>query len=187
MYAVPGERPAQFAKLFVPVDFSPHSRVALESALQFASNFDECAVEAHHVYDVPTGFDREPYYRKELELRMSCSYGPGRYDEAYEQRGLDYPAGYVRWTERRNFEAVLEAMACGTPVIAFNRGSMPELIEHGKNGFLVSGSQEAIEYVDRTKTINRVGCRQTVEDRFTADRMVEQYGDVYSLMLEKVN
>ncbi len=55
---------------------------------------------------VPTGFDREPnYYRKELELRMSCSYGPGRYDLDYEEKGIDYPAAYVRWTENRNMQA----------------------------------------------------------------------------------
>ena len=54
---------------------------------------------------VPTGFEREAYYRKELELRMSCSYGPGRYDPAYEEHGIDYPAAYVRWTERRNMQA----------------------------------------------------------------------------------
>jgi glycosyltransferase involved in cell wall biosynthesis len=83
--------------------------------------------------------------------------------------------------------SVIESMACGTPVIAFNRGSMPELIKHGENGFLVSGRQEAIEHVDRLRTIKRAGCRQTVEDRFTADRMVEQYGEIYSLILEKGN
>ena len=55
--------------------------------------------------DVPTGFDREDYYRKELELRMSCSYGPGRYDLNYEEKGIDYPAAYARWTERRNMQA----------------------------------------------------------------------------------
>lgn len=55
---------------------------------------------------VPTGFDRDPYwYKKELELRMSCSYGPGRYDLNYEEKGIDYPAPYVRWTEKRNMEA----------------------------------------------------------------------------------
>lgn len=55
---------------------------------------------------VPTGFDRDPhYYRKELELKMSCSYGPGRYDLDYEEKGVDYPAAYVRWTEKRNMEA----------------------------------------------------------------------------------
>lgn len=55
---------------------------------------------------VPTGFDRDPYwYKKELELKMACSYGPGRYDLNYEEKGIDYPAAYVRWTERRNMQA----------------------------------------------------------------------------------
>lgn len=50
---------------------------------------------------------REPYYRKELDLRLSMSYGPGRYDAEYEEKGHDYPYGYVRWTEQRNMEAFL--------------------------------------------------------------------------------
>ena len=55
---------------------------------------------------VPTGFDRDPYYyKKELQLKMSCSYGPGRYDINYEEKGIDYPISYVRWTEKRNMEA----------------------------------------------------------------------------------
>jgi len=65
------------------------------------------------VGDVPTGFEREPYYKKELELRMSCSYGPGRYDMAYEEKGIDYPVGYVRWTEKRNMEAFQELVHSG--------------------------------------------------------------------------
>lgn len=57
----------------------------------------------------PTGFDREPYwYKKELELSMSCSYGPGRYDTEYEEKGIDYPVAYVRWTEKRNMQAFQE-------------------------------------------------------------------------------
>jgi len=63
---------------------------------------------------VSTGFDREPhYYRKELQLRMSCSYGPGRYDQEYEEKGIDYPAAYVRWTENRNMQAFQELIASG--------------------------------------------------------------------------
>ncbi len=62
------------------------------------------------VGDVPTGFSREPYYKKELELRMSCSYGPGRYDAQYEDKGIDYPLGYVRWTENRNMQAFVELL-----------------------------------------------------------------------------
>ena len=57
---------------------------------------------------VPTGFDRKNYFAKELDLRMSTSYGPGRYDNDYEQKGLDYPIGYVRWTENRNMQAFVE-------------------------------------------------------------------------------
>jgi len=61
---------------------------------------------------VPTGFDRDPYYyKKELQLKMSCSYGPGRYDLNYEEKGIDYPAPYVRWTEKRNMEAFQELIA----------------------------------------------------------------------------
>ncbi|NLX94900.1 MAG: Gfo/Idh/MocA family oxidoreductase [Rhodopirellula sp.] len=56
---------------------------------------------------------RADFYEKELTFQVSCSYGPGRYDEEYEQKGHDYPIGFVRWTERRNFEAVLAAMAAG--------------------------------------------------------------------------
>ncbi len=61
------------------------------------------------VGNVPTGFDREPhFYKKELQVKMSCSYGPGRYDPIYEEKGIDYPPGYVRWTEKRNMQAFQE-------------------------------------------------------------------------------
>jgi predicted dehydrogenase/threonine dehydrogenase-like Zn-dependent dehydrogenase len=53
---------------------------------------------------------RADFYEKELTLQVSCSYGPGRHDPGYEERGFDYPIGFVRWTEQRNFEAVLELM-----------------------------------------------------------------------------
>lgn len=57
--------------------------------------------------------NRSEFYEKELSFQVSCSYGPGRYDEDYEQRGRDYPLPYVRWTEKRNFEAVLQAISSG--------------------------------------------------------------------------
>ena len=63
---------------------------------------------------VPTGFDREPdFYKKELTVKMSCSYGPGRYDPEYEEKGRDYPVGYVRWTEKRNMQAFQGLIAEG--------------------------------------------------------------------------
>lgn len=56
---------------------------------------------------------RETYFRKEISFTVSCSYGPGRYDPTYEEDGFDYPAAYVRWTEGRNLEAVLDLIASG--------------------------------------------------------------------------
>ena len=73
---------------------------------------------------VPTGFDRDPFwYRKELELKMACSYGPGRYDLNYEEKGIDYPLPYVRWTEKRNMEAFQN-------LIATNRINIEYLTTH---------------------------------------------------------
>ncbi|KPK32011.1 MAG: dehydrogenase, partial [Nitrospira bacterium SG8_35_1] len=57
--------------------------------------------------------NRSDFYEKELSFQVSCSYGPGRYDKNYEEKGQDYPFGFVRWTEQRNFEAVLDMMAAG--------------------------------------------------------------------------
>lgn len=57
--------------------------------------------------------NRADFYEKELSFQVSCSYGPGRYDPTYEQDGQDYPIGFVRWTEQRNFEAVLDLMESG--------------------------------------------------------------------------
>lgn len=62
---------------------------------------------------VPTGFNRANYYKKELDLRMSMSYGPGRQDPNYEEKGIDYPVGYVRWTENRNMQSYLELIHSG--------------------------------------------------------------------------
>lgn len=65
------------------------------------------------VGDVGLDLDRRPFYERELNLRFARSYGPGRYERAYEEWGVDYPPGLVRWTEGRNFEAVLDLLAGG--------------------------------------------------------------------------
>jgi predicted dehydrogenase/NADPH:quinone reductase-like Zn-dependent oxidoreductase len=62
---------------------------------------------------VGMSLERRTFYEKELDFRISRSYGPGRYDAAYEQKGIDYPIGYVRWTETRNMEAFLQLLADG--------------------------------------------------------------------------
>lgn len=96
---------------------------------------------------------RDDFYKKELTFQVSCSYGPGRYDESYEQKGQDYPIGHVRWTEKRNFKAVLQAIAAGKldvkPLITERvkleeygqiygdmkkQGSIASILEYSQNG-----------------------------------------------------
>jgi len=79
--------------------------------------------------------------------------------------------------------SVIEAMACGTPVIAYNRGSMPELIEHGVTGFLVDTFDEAVAAIGRIGEIDRAACRRAVEARFTVERMAELYLELYARIL----
>ena len=85
----------------------------------------------------------------------------------------DHPTGGVQFDEPFGL-SVIESMACSTPVIAFDRGSMPELIENSKTGFLVNNETEAIETVARIKEINRAYCRRHAERHFTVDRMVNE-------------
>ena len=68
--------------------------------------------------DVGLNLSRTPFYERELSLRFARSYGPGRYDPSYEAWGVDYPAGQVRWSEGRNFEAVLDLLASGRLAVA---------------------------------------------------------------------
>ena len=81
--------------------------------------------------------------------------------------------------------SVVEAMACGTPVIAFNRGSMSEVIAGKKNGFLVKEIAEAVECLPEISRLNRSDCRHWVENHFSQDIMVENYINVYQLILKK--
>lgn len=79
--------------------------------------------------------------------------------------------------------SVVEAMACGTPVIAYRRGSMPELIEDGLTGFLVDSFDEAVAAIGRIGEIDRAACRRSVAERFTVDRMADQYLELYRRLL----
>ena len=88
-------------------------------------------------------FDRKPYYQKELEVRMTRSLGPGRYDQAYEEKGMDYPIGYARWTLNRNMESFIE-------LVAKNEVKLDGLIEAS---YPVERAAEAYE---RLKTSRRV-------------------------------
>lgn len=96
---------------------------------------------------------REPLYMKELDFRLSCSYGPGRYNPAYEEKGLDYPIGYVRWTEGRNMAEFLRMVAEGKvrvkPLISVERP-----VEEADTAYetILSGSPNAIAALIRYDT-----------------------------------
>lgn len=79
--------------------------------------------------------------------------------------------------------SVAEAMLCGTPVIAYHRGSMPELIKHGKTGFLVKDVEEAVAAVAQLGTIDRAACREWAMSRFSQERMVKDYISLYHQIL----
>ena len=89
---------------------------------------------------------RADFYEKELSFQVSCSYGPGRYDAEYEEKGHDYPIGFVRWTEQRNFEAVLDMMAAGSL-------DVKPLISHR---FAIDDAPEAYKLLDAAGTLGIV-------------------------------
>src|SRR5206468_2580064 len=86
-------------------------------------------------------------------------------------RALLFP---IRWEEPFGV-AVIEALACGTPVIAMNKGAMPEIIQHGVNGFLANNEDEFEEYMQRVGEIDPVKCRQSVRDNFSAPVAARKY------------
>lgn len=129
------------------------------------------------------------YFKTEIQPRLR----PGRIDylgelEDAEKKALfrdalaflhlnAYPEGFGL--------APVEAMACGTPVIAMDRGSMAEVVAHGETGFVVSTAAEAIHAVARVSSISRRACRERVEKHFTVSRMVDQYEDIYAQIAQK--
>jgi len=87
---------------------------------------------------------RADFFEKELTFQVSCSYGPGRYDPAYEEGGQDYPVGFVRWTEQRNFEAVLDMLAAGKLDVQPLISHRFKLGEAGKAYEVVGGSEPSL-------------------------------------------
>lgn len=94
-------------------------------------------------------------------------------------RALLFP---INWPEPFGL-VMIEAMACGTPVIAYPRGSVPEVIEHGKTGFIVNSIEEAVAALDKLSGFDRNGCRREFVERFSASRMCLDYLDVYKRLL----
>lgn len=92
----------------------------------------------------------------------------------------------INWEEPFGI-VMIEAMACGTPVIAFNRGSVPEVIEEKVSGFIVNNTEEAIEAVSEIHKLSREKIRNAFEQRFTAARMAKDYVSIYQSLVDKMN
>jgi glycosyltransferase involved in cell wall biosynthesis len=111
----------------------------------------------------------------------------GEINEAQKPEFLSNAIGLllpIEWPEPFGL-VMIEAMACGTPVIAFNRGSVPEVIDHGLTGFIVEDEAEAVAAVPRLASLSRTAVRQCFERRFTARRMAEDYLSLYQRLAIK--
>lgn len=109
---------------------------------------------------------RADFYEKELTFQVSCSYGPGRYDPAYEEKGQDYPLGFVRWTAQRNFEAVLDMMADGRLDVAPLVSHRFAITEAVRAYAVVSGAEASLgivlEYPESSEVPNETLLRRAM-------------------------
>ncbi len=127
-----------------------------------------------------------PYYEKYVEpflgddISFIGSVGP---EERNKVLGNAYALLHPIYFNEPFGLSVVEAMACGTPVLAFNKGSMPEIIQNGINGYLVADVEEMADRINAVQNISREICRQTVEERFTQELMVKAYTEVYQEIL----
>jgi glycosyltransferase involved in cell wall biosynthesis len=132
--------------------------------------------------------DRE-YYESEIRPLLAhpnIEYiGEIREDQKSEFLGNAYAQLFpIDWPEPFGL-CMIEAMACGTPTIAFGNGSVPEVLTHGVTGFVVDSVREAVEAVPKISELDREACRLEFEGRFTASRMAEDYVRLYGSLLER--
>lgn len=158
-----------------------HHDKGAKEAIQIAESFGKKLIMAGIIQD-KRYFDEEisPYLGKNIIYAGSAN--PEQRDKLLgDAYALLHP---INFAEPFGL-SVIEAMACGTPVVAFNKGSMPELIKPGKNGFLVSNIKEAVEALKKIPKIDRKLCREIVEKKFAVDIMVENYIKVYQNVINK--
>lgn len=165
-----GEDPVQAAELFsrgrgvdaVLVTAATQSSEPMHQAAQM------CRKRGRIVLVGVTGLElsRDDFFKKELTFQVSASYGPGRYDTNYEDKGLDYPVGFVRWTEQRNFEAVLDMLAdCRLDVLPLISHRFD--LENTEAAYTVVGGSEPsmgilLEYAERAEKSDVVLQESTV-------------------------
>jgi len=119
----------------------------------------------------------EPLLRESKPLVEFLGEVGGRAKDAFlgNARALLFP---IDWPEPFGL-VMIEAMACGTPVIGWRNGSVPEVVTDGVTGYVVDSIEEAVRAVERSGDLSRRACRQTFEDRFDAARMARDYVEVY--------
>ena len=170
------EKPGDYLLFFGPINHEKGTKECIEAAQQRGMKLVVAGVIRDNEY-----FERQvkPHLDDE-RIRYVESAGPEKRNEllggAYallHPINFDEPFGL----------SVIEAMACGTPVIAVNRGSMAEVVAHGKTGYLVSDAKEMTERIADIREIDRRQCRRWVEERFGVDRMVDDYIRVYERIL----
>lgn len=158
-----------------------HKDKGAKEAIQIAKRFGMKLIMAGIVQD-------QQYFDKEIAPNFSedivyvGSVGP---EERNKLLGGAYALLHPIFFAEPFGLSVVEAMACGTPVVAFNKGSMPELIENGKNGFIVENVEEAVIALGKIPKIDRQCCRDTVEEKFSVERMVDDYIKVYQQIIKQ--
>ena len=161
-------------------------RIAPEKGIDQAIRI---AIKAGMTLKIAAKIENREYFEgviKPLLTRSEVEF-LGEIDEAEKQELLAGAAALVfpiEWPEPFGL-VMIEAMACGTPTIAYRRGSIPEVIDDGVTGFIVDTIEEAVAATRRIPELSRARCRQVFEERFTATRMAEQYVDVYERLVAR--
>ncbi len=158
-----------------------HPDKGAKEAIQIAESFGKKLIMAGIIQD-------KDYFEQEIsphfgeDVVYAGSVGPEKRDALL---GGAYALLHPIFFEEPFGLSVVEAMACGTPVVAFNKGSMPELIKSGENGFIVEGVEEAVRALKKIPEIDRQACRNTVEQKFTVEKMVDNYIQVYKKIIDQ--
>jgi glycosyltransferase involved in cell wall biosynthesis len=176
-------------KLIKPAYFAFLGRIAPEKGIDRAIRIAEhCGVPLKVAAKIDN-IDRE-YFDEQIRPMMKAANVEyiGEINDAQKSEFLSGAAVLlvpIDWPEPFGL-VMIEAMACGTPVIAFNRGSVPEIIEDGLTGFIVEDIKGAIGAVDRLHHLSRERIRRRFEERFTARRMAQDYLSVYRSLTDSV-
>ena len=164
-------------------------RISPEKRLDRAIEIAERAGMELRVAAKIDAVDRE-YYDREIEPLMRKPHVRylgelGETQKASLLGGAQALLFPIDWPEPFGM-VIIESLSCGTPVVAWGHGSVPELIENGVNGFIVGSIPEAVTALRRTKDLHRAGCRATFDRRFSAERMARDYVTVYKRLRDSV-